>query len=125
MPPKLLPGIYTLTFSNGRKETVVADNELKLAALKKRIFNDDRARLRGFGSKQGGTMSEFTSIIRPVSGADGPWWCVTRNANGTDFNITLGIANVGTALDQAKTDGAAVLAAASATATNIQITTTF
>lgn len=61
-------------------------------------------------------MSQWRSIIRPAPGSDGPFYVVTETLpNGgsggvaTVTNVTTGVANVGAALDQAKTDGAAIL----------------
>ena len=54
-------------------------------------------------------MSRLQSIIRPVPGADGPFW-VQSKKNDTDFNVTLTVANLSTALDQAKADQAGQLA---------------
>lgn len=63
-------------------------------------------------------MAQWRSIIRPAPGGDGPFTCTTESipANGSInggipsiTNVTLGLANIGAALDQAKTDGAALL----------------
>lgn len=52
------------------------------------------------------------SVIRKAPSPDGPYWVQTRDASaadGADANITLGLANVSAALDQAKSDQAALL----------------
>jgi hypothetical protein len=53
-------------------------------------------------------MSKLQSIIRPVPGGDGPFW-VQSKKDDVDFNVTLTIANLSTALDQCKTDQAGQL----------------
>lgn len=65
--------------------------------------------------------------IRPAPGGDGPFYTQTETivpgiTGGTVTNVTLGIANIGAALDQCKTDGTALLAGA--TVSSIIITTT-
>lgn len=53
-------------------------------------------------------LTKIQSVIRPVSGGDGPFWVVSSK-DGVDFNVTLTVANLSAALDQAKTDQASVV----------------
>lgn len=48
-------------------------------------------------------MANLTSTIRPAPGADGPFYVVSEK-NNVVTNVTLGLANLNAALDQAKTD---------------------
>lgn len=60
-------------------------------------------------------MAQWRSIIKPAPGGDGPYVVVTENKTGPQeqpwavTNVTTGLANIGAALDQAKSDGAALL----------------
>jgi hypothetical protein len=56
-------------------------------------------------------MARFVSTIRPAPGADGPYYVVTESAgSGAVANVTTGVASLAAALDQAKSDQAALLA---------------
>lgn len=68
-------------------------------------------------------MATFKSTIRPAPGADGPFFVVTESG-GVVSNVTLGIANVGGALDQCKTDQAALLGSLTHQKTEIITTAT-
>lgn len=59
------------------------------------------------------------SIIRPAPSPDGPYYVVTEN-DGNVTNVTLGLASISAAIDQAKTDQIAVFAG---TLQNISIST--
>ena len=117
---RFAPGVYAATLPAGTIK-IDASTETKAAQLEK-WARDNKPRSVG---RVGGTMPQYSQTLRPVSGADGPWWVISRNPDGTDFNVTLGLASPGAALDQAKTDGTAILSAASATPKNIDIFTTF
>lgn len=60
-------------------------------------------------------MAQWRSIIKPAPGGDGPYCVVTESMTGPSqqpwqvTNVTVGVANIGAALDQAKSDGAALL----------------
>ncbi len=53
-------------------------------------------------------MARFLSTIRPAPGADGPFYVVTET-DGAVTNVTIGVANISAALDQAKTDQGGLL----------------
>lgn len=53
-------------------------------------------------------MSQLLSTLRPAPGADGPFFVVT-DKDGAVVNVTVGLANLNAALDQAKTDQGANL----------------
>lgn len=58
----------------------------------------------------------IVSTIRKAPSPDGPYWVQSRDTtatDGADSNITLGLANVSAALDQAKSDQAALLSGGS------------
>lgn len=56
----------------------------------------------------------LVSVIRKAPAPDGPFHVRsydTAAADGADFNITTGVASLGAALDQAKTDQASLIGA--------------
>jgi len=60
-------------------------------------------------------MAQWRSTIKPAPGADGPFVVTTESLTGPAAqpweitNVTLGVANIAAALDQAKSDGGALL----------------
>lgn len=55
-------------------------------------------------------MLQIKSVIRPAPGADGPYFTVTESG-GSVTNVTTGIATINAALNQARDDHSAVIAA--------------
>ena len=52
-------------------------------------------------------MARLISTIRPVSGADGPFYVVTKR-NGDDFNVSTGVTGLVQAVNQAVADQGSV-----------------
>jgi len=115
---KFLPGAYRVALPAGTVKIIVTDTAAFETWLKSQQASVGR-------TTQGGDVGQYKQTLRPISGADGPWWVISQNPDGTDFNVTTTVANVGAALDQAKSDGATILAQASASPKNIDIFTTF
>lgn len=118
---KLGVGAYRIQLESGAVAILVG-NEAQAAALETWL---KQQKPTSIGRVQGGTMGQFSHSARPIAGADGPWWVISRNPDGTDFNVTTGIANASAAMGVCIGDGIAILSAASATAKNIDIFTTF
>jgi hypothetical protein len=53
-------------------------------------------------------MATLKSTIRPAPGGDGPFF-VTSELNGAVSNVTLGVATLSAAINQARDDQGAVL----------------
>lgn len=114
---------YAVTYRSGFSHLISFTSEAQL-----RLFLRDRQPyISGVGLK-GGNLPQYTQVLEPISGtnaADGPWITRSYNADGTSYNYTLALANPNAAIDQAKTDGSAILTAAGATPKRITIVTEY
>lgn len=68
-------------------------------------------------------MAQLLSVIRPVPGADGPFYVVT-DANNSTVNVTTGVLTLGAALDVAKSDQGANLGGGTVARVEIKTTVT-
>jgi hypothetical protein len=123
MARRYATGTYAVD-ENGAGTTVLnVPNETAEASFRYRIHSEPGPRITAIRKLKGLTVANFLSTIRPATGGDGPFFVVTETG-GSVSNVTLGLANLGAAMDQAKSDQNAILGGATVVSVRVDTLTT-